>query len=61
LGDVEGILAHILFKGTYFPKWEGLVWEKASSFDESMKYKKLTNTQCSELLNQISNRRFILW
>jgi pre-mRNA-processing factor 8 len=29
LGGVEGILEHTLFKGTYFPTWEGLFWEKA--------------------------------
>ena len=23
LGGVEGILEHTLFKGTYFPTWEG--------------------------------------
>jgi len=23
LGDVKGILEHTLFKGTYFPTWEG--------------------------------------
>ncbi|KAH8098773.1 U5 snRNA binding protein [Aureococcus anophagefferens] len=60
LGGVEGILEHTLFKGTYFPTWEGLFWEKASGFDESMKYKKLTNAQRSGL-NQIPNRRFTLW
>ena len=32
-------------QGTYFPTWEGLFWEKASGFEESMKYKKLTNAQ----------------
>ena len=30
LGGVEGVLEHTLFKGTYFPTWEGLFWEKAS-------------------------------
>eukprot|EP01080_Neovahlkampfia_damariscottae_P009220 gene9221-1307_t len=60
LGGVEGILEHTLFKGTYFPSWEGLFWEKASGFEESMKYKKLTNAQRSGL-NQIPNRRFTLW
>lgn len=60
LGGVEGILEHTLFKGTYFPTWEGLFWEKASGFEESMKYKKLTNAQRSGL-NQIPNRRFVLW
>jgi pre-mRNA-processing factor 8 len=28
LGGVEGILEHTMFKGTYFPTWEGLFWEK---------------------------------
>ena len=37
LGGVEGILEHTLFKGTYFSTWEGLFWEKASGFEESMK------------------------
>ena len=60
LGGVECILEHTLFKGTYFPTWEGLFWEKASGFEESMKYKKLTNAQRSGL-NQIPNRRFTLW
>ena len=35
LGGVEGILEHTLFKGTYFPTWEGLFWEKASGFEAS--------------------------
>lgn len=60
LGGVEGILEHTLFKGTNFRTWEGLFWEKASGFEESMKYKKLTNAQRSGL-NQIPNRRFTLW
>ena len=34
--------------------------EKASGFEESMRYKKLTNAQRSGL-NQIPNRRFTLW
>jgi pre-mRNA-processing factor 8 len=60
LGGVEAILEHTLFKGTFFATWEGLFWEKASGFEESMKYKKLTNAQRSGL-NQIPNRRFTLW
>jgi len=60
LNGVEGILEHTLFKGSYFTTWEGLFWEKASGFEESMKYKKLTNAQRSGL-NQIPNRRFTLW
>ncbi|KAF8135958.1 PRP8 domain IV core-domain-containing protein [Mycena galopus ATCC 62051] len=39
---------------------EGLFWEKTSGFEESMRYKKLTNAQRSGL-NQIPNRRFTLW
>ncbi|KAI6038379.1 pre-mRNA-processing-splicing factor 8 [Pisolithus marmoratus] len=35
LGGVEGILEHTLFKGMYFPTWEGLFWEKVSGFEES--------------------------
>ncbi|TXG63949.1 hypothetical protein EZV62_010943 [Acer yangbiense] len=35
-------------------------WKKASGFEESMKYKKLTNAQRSGL-NQIPNRLFTLW
>jgi len=38
LGGVEGILEQTLFKGTYLPTWEGLFWEKASGFEESIKY-----------------------
>ncbi|EXK40543.1 pre-mRNA-splicing factor spp42 [Fusarium oxysporum f. sp. lycopersici 4287] len=60
LGGVETILEHTLFKATGFPSWEGLFWEKASGFEESMKFKKLTNAQRSGL-NQIPNRRFTLW
>ncbi|CAF9918598.1 MAG: pre-mRNA-splicing factor 8 [Heterodermia speciosa] len=70
LGGVETILEHTLFKATAFPSWEGLFWEKASEnpsislpasgFEESMKFKKLTNAQRSGL-NQIPNRRFTLW
>ena len=36
LGGVETILEHTLFKATGFPSWEGLFWEKASGFEESM-------------------------
>ncbi|KAJ6244791.1 intein-containing pre-mRNA-processing-splicing factor 8 precursor [Anaeramoeba flamelloides] len=60
LGGVYGILEHSLFKGTYFKDAEGLFWEKATSFEESLKYKKLTNAQRTGM-NQIPNRRFTLW
>lgn len=60
LGGVEGILEHTLFAGTFYQTWEGLFWEKSSGFEESMKFKRLTNAQRSGL-NQIPNRRFTLW
>jgi hypothetical protein len=60
LGGVECILEHTLFQGTGFPTWEGLFWEKSSGFEDSMRFKKLTNAQRSGL-NQIPNRRFTLW
>ncbi|CZS97424.1 probable splicing factor PRP8 (U5 snRNP) [Rhynchosporium graminicola] len=60
VNKAETILEHTLFKATAFPSWEGLFWEKASGFEESMKFKKLTNAQRSGL-NQIPNRRFTLW
>ena len=49
LGGVEGILEHTLFKGTYFPTWGDSFWEKASGFEDSMRYKKLANAQRSGL------------
>ena len=60
LGGIENILEHSLFKGTYFPTWEGLFWEKSSGFEEILENKKLTTAQRSGL-NQIPNRRFTLW
>eukprot|EP00767_Chilomastix_cuspidata_P003217 gnl/Chilomastix_cuspidata/3332.p1 GENE.gnl/Chilomastix_cuspidata/3332~~gnl/Chilomastix_cuspidata/3332.p1 ORF type:complete len:3611 (-),score=172.86 gnl/Chilomastix_cuspidata/3332:1097-11722(-) len=61
LGGVEAILEHSLFKGTGFPTWQGLFWStNTSSFEEAMKFKKLTNAQRMGL-NQIPNRRFTLW
>ena len=49
LGGVEGILEHTLFKGTYFPTWEGLFWEKASGFEESMSAPLAHFLQCRPL------------
>ena len=60
LGGIETILEHTLFKGTGFNSWEGLFWEKASGFEDSMQFKKLTNAQRTGL-SQIPNRRFTLW
>ena len=31
LGGAEGFLGHTLFKGTHFPMWEGLFWEKEAA------------------------------
>ena len=31
------LMAWCCTQGTYFPTWEGLFWEKASGFEESMK------------------------
>ena len=55
LEDVEGILKHTLFKGKYFPTWEGFFWENACGFEDSIKFKKLTNAKRSGL-TQIPNR-----
>lgn len=60
LGGIETILEHTLFKATGFDSWEGLFWEKGSGFEDSLKFKKLTNAQRSGL-SQIPNRRFTLW
>ena len=43
-----------------FPHVRGVVQGEGEFFEESMKYKKLTNVQKSGL-NQIPNRRFTLW
>jgi U6-snRNA interacting domain of PrP8 len=32
LGGVEGILEHTLFKGTYFPTWEGVYFKSSVVF-----------------------------
>ncbi|AMD21189.1 HEL091Wp [Eremothecium sinecaudum] len=60
LGGIETILEHTLFKGTGFSSWEGLFWEKASGFEDSMQFKRLTHAQRTGL-SQIPNRRFTLW
>ena len=57
--SVECILEHTLCKTTYYPTWECLFFEKSNSYEECMKYKKLTNTQRSKLY-QIPNRIFTL-
>ncbi|KAI0795323.1 NUC071 domain-containing protein [Irpex lacteus] len=54
LKQCEGILEHTLFKGTYFPTWEGVRFRGVYEVQE------VTNAQRSGL-NQIPNRRFTLW
>lgn len=56
--DVDTDFLELL--GTAYGNCVILYREKASGFEESMKYKKLTNAQRSGL-NQIPNRRFTLW
>ena len=60
LGGIENILEHTLFKGTFHSSWEGLFWESGNDLNEIKKYKTYTNAQKTGL-NQIPNRRFILW
>ncbi|KAJ1723371.1 pre-mRNA-splicing factor 8 [Coemansia erecta] len=61
LGGVECILEHSLFRGTFYPTWEGLFWQQQStSLGGAMGQRQLTNAQRSGL-NQIPNRRFTLW
>lgn len=60
------LLSSLVFTGEQCSgRWHRFNWpllrrEKASGFEESMKWKKLTNAQRSGL-NQIPNRRFTLW
>jgi hypothetical protein len=49
LGGVEGILEHTLFKGTFFPTWEGLFWEKVRSSCEA-RFLRLCVLLCPEAL-----------
>jgi pre-mRNA-processing factor 8 len=60
LGGVESILEHTLFKATYFKTWEGVFWEKKTSFEDSLKLTRLTKAQ-NQGLSQVPNRRFALW
>jgi hypothetical protein len=50
----------VIGSGTAYTTWEGIFWSTSGQFEESMKFKKLTNAQRSGL-NQIPNRRFTLW
>ena len=54
LGGVEGILEHTLFKGTYFPTWEGLFWEKASGFEVCPTWCRVAGAASPPLLQSLS-------
>ncbi|CAM4798150.1 unnamed protein product [Rotaria magnacalcarata] len=56
LGGVEGILEHTLFKGFVFE----ILFFDVLTFSKSIRWKKLTNAQRSDL-NQVPNRHFTSW
>ncbi|KAL0237114.1 hypothetical protein PCE1_000511 [Barthelona sp. PCE] len=60
LGGPEVILSHTMFRATHFGKHEGLFWEKQSAFEKTSVFRNLTHAQ-RRGVNQLSNRRFILW
>ncbi|EAN99773.1 PRP8 protein homologue, putative [Trypanosoma cruzi] len=60
LGGVEAILEHSLFKGTGFPSWEGIEFNRSGGFENSKKDSKLAKQQRAGLAN-VPNRRFALW
>uniref|UniRef100_G0U334 Protein kinase A catalytic subunit n=1 Tax=Trypanosoma vivax (strain Y486) TaxID=1055687 RepID=G0U334_TRYVY len=60
LGGVEAILEHSLFKGTGFPSWEGIEFNRTGGFENSKKDSKLARQQRAGLAN-VPNRRFALW
>lgn len=60
LGGVEAILEHSLFRGTGFPSWEGLDWNRNNSFETSKRDANITKAMRGGLTT-IPNRRFALW
>jgi hypothetical protein len=46
LARVQGILEHTLFKGTYFPTWEGLFWEKVCDVLLSLSLLTMSTGEC---------------
>lgn len=60
LGGVEGILSHSIFRATGYKRWEGLMWDTTTDFDEALKHRRMTNAQ-RQGLSQVPNRRFTLW
>lgn len=60
LGGVEAVLEHSLFRGTGFPSWEGLDWNRNNSFENSKRDANITKAMRGGLTT-IPNRRFALW
>lgn len=60
LGGVEAILEHSLFKGTGFPSWEGIEFDRSGGFENSKKDSKLAKQQRAGL-SKVPNQRFALW
>lgn len=61
LGGVEAILEHSLFKGTGFPSWEGIEFNRSGGFENSKKDSNLAKQQRAGLLTKVPNQRFALW
>ncbi|CCW68908.1 unnamed protein product [Phytomonas sp. Hart1] len=60
LGGVEAILEHSLFKGTGFPSWEGIEFNREGGFENTKKDSKLAKQQRAGL-SKVPNQRFALW
>lgn len=60
LGGVEAILEHSLFKGTGFPSWEGIEFNRSGGFENSKKDSNLAKQQRAGL-TKVPNQRFALW
>lgn len=59
LGGVEGILEHTLFKGTYFPTWEGLFWWVLSYLYKKNYKLKIIGRKLQVLRNQWSTKNWL--
>lgn len=60
LGGVEAILEHSLFKGTGFPSWEGIEFNRSGGFENTKKDSHLAKQQRAGL-TKVPNQRFALW
>lgn len=60
LGGVEAILEHSLFKGTGFPSWEGIEFNRSGGFENSKRDTNLAKQQRAGL-TKVPNQRFALW